>query len=138
LCGLEDFNDVYLWAPGVSKSHALGNKRQEVGAGAESNVGEFNQKMDQVLSRLDYDGSQFELLSFMQRPSGQYLVELIVKQKPSSPLNDTQLSVMQLSELKLQEFTSFFLCELNINQFLHQLMQQLKQFAPQTAYSSCE
>jgi len=93
--------------------------------GSGSTIAEFNQQLDQVLSILNYDGSRFELMSFMRRPSGQYLIELIVKQDPSSQLKEMQLNETQLSEMKQQGFISFFLGELNINQFLHQLMQQL-------------
>lgn len=46
---LEDFNDVYLWAPGVSKSHALGNKRQEVGAARYCKLEEFGE-IDEVIT----------------------------------------------------------------------------------------
>jgi len=46
---LEDFNDVYLWAPGVSKSHALGNKRQEVGAARYCKLVDFGE-IDEVIT----------------------------------------------------------------------------------------
>ncbi|MBL4798139.1 MAG: hypothetical protein JKY50_12040 [Oleispira sp.] len=79
-------------------------------------VAEFNLQMDQVLSRLNYDDHQFELMSFMRRPSGQYLIELIMK--PNQNSLETEV------KMKAQTHISFFLRELNINQFLHQLMQQ--------------
>jgi len=46
---LEDFNDVYLWAPGVSKSHALGDKRQEVGAARYCKLEDFGE-IDEVIT----------------------------------------------------------------------------------------
>jgi len=46
---LEDFNDVYLWAPGVSKSHALGDKRQEVGAARYCKLVDFGE-IDEVIT----------------------------------------------------------------------------------------
>jgi len=90
--------------------------QDKAGFGFNNNqISEFNYQLDQVLNRLDYDGRQFELMSFMQGPSGQYLVELILTPHPNThKLND-----------KNQEFINFFMTELSINQFLHQLMQQL-------------
>ncbi|OUS40510.1 hypothetical protein A9R00_05620 [Oleispira antarctica] len=69
-----------------------------------SSVSDFNQQLEQVLKSVSYDGRQFELLSFMKRPSGQYLIELVIKQE-------------------MKTYIGFFLNQLNINQFLHQLMQ---------------
>lgn len=46
---LEDFNNVYLWAPGVSKSHALGDKRQEVGASRYCKLEDFGE-IDEVVT----------------------------------------------------------------------------------------
>jgi len=83
-----------------------------------NSVAEFNQQLDRVLSRLNYDGQRFELLSLLRRPSGQYLIELTVKANQDSRLQEATISNTQV------DFISFFLAELNINQFLHQLMQQ--------------
>lgn len=80
-----------------------------------NSAAQFNLQLDQVLSQLNYADQEFELLSLLRRPSGQYLVELMMKHS-----NDSALP-----ELKAQNHISFFLAELNINQFLHQLMQQL-------------
>ncbi|OUS40509.1 hypothetical protein A9R00_05615 [Oleispira antarctica] len=46
---LEDFNNVYQWAPGVSKSHALGDKRQEVGAARYCKLEDFGE-IDEVIT----------------------------------------------------------------------------------------
>lgn len=51
---LEDFNDVYLWAPGVSKSHALGEKRQEVGAARYCKLEDFGE-IDEVVTEWNKD-----------------------------------------------------------------------------------
>lgn len=80
-----------------------------------NSAAQFNLQLDQVLCQLNYADQEFELLSLLRRPSGQYLVELMMKHS-----NDSALP-----ELKAQTYISFFLAELNINQFLHQLMQQL-------------
>lgn len=88
-------------------------------------VAAFNQQLNQVLSQLNYAGQEFELMSLLRRPSGQYLIELIVKPNQSTPLNKTSTSSAQATTSEVTtSFVSFFLAELNINQFLHQLMQQ--------------
>jgi len=46
---LEDFNNVYTWAPGVSKSHGLGNKQQEVGAARYCKLADFGE-IDEVVT----------------------------------------------------------------------------------------
>lgn len=46
---LEDFNNVYTWAPGVSESHALGNKNQEVGAARFCNLADFG-NIDEIVT----------------------------------------------------------------------------------------
>jgi len=81
-------------------------------------IADFIQNLDLVLSQLNYDGQPFELMSLLRRPTGQYLIELIVKPKQNSQSNEANNTNMQ------DGFISFFLAELNINQFLHQLMQQ--------------
>ena len=86
-----------------------------------SHVSDFNQQLEQVLKSVTYEGNQFELLSFMKRPSGQYLIELMIKHNKDSSISKKLL----LAEMQSQTHISFFLSQLNINQFLHQLMQQL-------------
>lgn len=85
-----------------------------------SSVSDFNQQLEQVLMSVSYDGSNFELLSFMKRPSGQYLIELMVKASENSLLPKALLP-----EMNAQTHVSFFLGQLSINQFLHQLIKQL-------------
>jgi len=46
---LEDFNNVYTWAPGVSESHGLGNKNQEVGAARFCKLADFG-NIDEVIT----------------------------------------------------------------------------------------
>lgn len=46
---LEDFNNVYTWAPGVSESHGLGNKQQEVGAARFCKLADFG-NIDEVVT----------------------------------------------------------------------------------------
>ena len=75
----------------------------------------FSGDIEQVLSTVHYDGARFELLSFMMRPTGEYLVELSIVQDSNAPLND----------LFDSRFISFFINKLDINYFLNQLMQQL-------------
>lgn len=46
---LADFDNVYTWAPGVSKSHGLGNKQQEVGAARYCKLSDFGE-IDEVVT----------------------------------------------------------------------------------------
>jgi hypothetical protein len=85
-----------------------------------NSVSDFNQQLEQALASVTYNGNQFELLSFMKRPSGQFLIELMIQ-----PNKDSLAAENNLSEVQNQTHISFFLEQLNINQFLHQLMQQL-------------
>lgn len=88
-------------------------------------VAKFNQQLEYVLGRLNYDGQEFELMSLLRRPSGQYLIELIVKPNHDAQLNEKGTSNPQADTSKIQaDFISFLLTELNINQFLQRLMQQ--------------
>jgi len=95
------------------------------GAALYNSASDFNQQLEQVLKSATYAGNQFELLSFMKRPSGQYLIELMIKPNKDSSISEMQLPKILLPEMKAQTHVSFFLGQLNINQFLHQLMQQL-------------
>ena len=83
-----------------------------------NNVSNFNQQLEQTLQNVSYDGNRFELLSFMKRPSGQYLIELILIREM-----EQEMTREMQQEVKAQTYISFFLHQLNINQFLHQLMQ---------------
>jgi len=75
----------------------------------------FSTDIQQVLESVHYDGTKFELLSFIKRPTGEYLVELASVQNPNQSLHG----------LNSTSFISFFISKLNINHFLNQLMQQL-------------
>jgi len=46
---LEDFNNVYTWAPGVSESHGLGSKQQEMGAARHCKLSDFG-AIDEVIT----------------------------------------------------------------------------------------
>jgi hypothetical protein len=83
----------------------------------------FSFEIEHVLKNICYDGLQFELLSFMLRPTGEYLIELCL-----SPDANKQSSEL-LVELKETKYVSLLVSELNINYFLHQLMQQLIQLS---------
>ncbi len=79
------------------------------------NTAQFSTEIEQILESVYYDGSQFELLSFIKRPTGEYLIELASVQNPNQSLND----------LSSTSYISFFISKLSINHFLNQLMQQL-------------
>ncbi len=49
---IADFNNVYTWAPGVKASHALGTKRQQVGAGRYCELADFGQ-IEEYITRWD-------------------------------------------------------------------------------------
>lgn len=71
--------------------------------------------IEDALNVINYAGIKFELLDLLLRPTGEYLVDLKVKNN-----NDHVLG-----ELANIEFISFFINQLDANYFLHQLMQQL-------------
>lgn len=75
----------------------------------------FSRDIEQVLTAVNYGGVRFELLSFMMRPTTEFLIELSVLQDPETSAN----------ELSNTRFISFLIKKLNINHFLNQLMQQL-------------
>lgn len=54
---LKDFGNVYTWAPGVEKSHSLGNKAHGVGAGRHCVLADFG-KIDEYITRWD-EGTGF-------------------------------------------------------------------------------
>lgn len=75
----------------------------------------FSLEIEKILKNIRYDKVQFELLSFMLRPTGQFLIELCLLPHAES----------QLIELKESQYISLLLSKPDINYFLHQLMQQL-------------
>lgn len=75
----------------------------------------FIADIEEVLSSVHYDGAQFELFSFMVRPTGEFLIELSILQDSNECSNDGDNT----------QFISFFINKLDINIFLNQLMQQL-------------
>ncbi len=54
---LKVFNDVYTWAPGVEVSNALGNKRQQVGAGRYCKLADFGE-IEEYITRWE-EGTGF-------------------------------------------------------------------------------
>ena len=54
---LKDFNNVYTWAPSVSDSYGLGDKREEVGAGRYCKVEGFGEIEEYI--RHWYEGTGF-------------------------------------------------------------------------------
>ncbi|MEH6450519.1 MAG: hypothetical protein V7765_17745 [Oleispira sp.] len=83
----------------------------------------FSFEIESVLKNIRYDGLQFELLSFMLRPTGEYLIELCLTSDASKQSSEL------LAELKKTKYVSLLVPELDINYFLHQLMQQLIQLS---------
>lgn len=75
----------------------------------------FSFEIETLLKSIRYDGMQFELLSFMLRPTGEYLIELSALTQTKSPL----------AELRDTQYLSLLINKLDINYFAHQLMQQL-------------
>ena len=47
---LADFNNVYTWAPGVSESHGLGSKEQQIGAARYCKLADFG-TIDEVVTQ---------------------------------------------------------------------------------------
>ena len=87
--------------------------------GPQSDPSLFKKEIEDALCRINYGGIQFELMTFMARHTGDFLVDL--KVIPSN--NHT------LSELSNTQFISLFIKKLDVNYFLHQLMQQLIQLS---------
>ena len=79
----------------------------------------FRIEIDKILKTIRYDGVQFELLSFMLRPTGEYLVEL--KLLPAAG--------RLLAELSDTKYISFMLAKPTVSYFTHQLMQHLIQLS---------
>ena len=76
-------------------------------------------EIEKILKTVRYDGVQFELLSFMLRPTGEYLVEL--KLLPAAG--------RLLAELSDTKYISFMLAKPTVSYFTHQLMQHLIQLS---------
>ena len=79
----------------------------------------FSIEIEKILKTVRYDGVQFELLSFMLRPTGEYLVEL--KLLPAAG--------RLLAELSDTKYISFMLAKPTVSYFTHQLMQHLIQLS---------
>lgn len=77
------------------------------------------EKIKDRLSTINYGGTKFELIDLILRPTGEYLIDLKV-------ITSGRLA---LTELENIQFISFFINKLDINYFLHQLMQQLIQLS---------
>ncbi|MGK0247802.1 MAG: hypothetical protein ACI910_000529 [Oleispira sp.] len=75
----------------------------------------FSVEIESILKTIRYDGVQFELFSFMFRPTGEYLVELTLLPQAGR----------QLAELSGTKYISFMLAKPTLNYFFHQLMQHL-------------
>ena len=85
---LEDFNNVYQWAPGVSKSHGLGDKRQEVGAARYCKLEDFGE-IDEVVTEWE-QGEGFTYTVSALGPLNNAVSRWTLTQKDS---NTTQLEV---------------------------------------------
>lgn len=83
-----------------------------------SSTASFEAQIRDILTRIDYGDAKFELMNFMPRPTGEFLVELKV-------VHSNHI----LKELENTQFISFFINKLDMNFFLHQLMQQLIQLS---------
>lgn len=97
----------------------LTNSRERLQPTASKTQALFCTEIEQVLKTIRYDGMQFELLSFLLRPTGEYLVELKLLPQAGD----------QLAELTGTEYISFMLAKPTINYFTHQLMQHLIQLS---------
>ena len=76
-------------------------------------------EIEKIIKTIRYDSVQFELLSFMLRPTGEYLVEL--KLLPAAG--------RLLAELSDTKYISFMLAKPTVSYFTHQLMQHLIQLS---------
>lgn len=97
----------------------LTNSRERLQPTASKTQALFCTEIEQVLKTIRYDDMQFELLSFLLRPTGEYLVELKLLPQAGD----------QLAELTGTEYISFMLAKPTINYFTHQLMQHLIQLS---------
>jgi len=97
----------------------LTNSRERLQPTASKTQALFCTEIEQILKTIRYDGMQFELLSFLLRPTGEYLVELKLLPQAGD----------QLAELTGTEYISFMLAKPTINYFTHQLMQHLIQLS---------
>ena len=97
----------------------LTNSRERLQPTASKTQALFCTEIEQVLKTIRYDDMQFELLSFLLRPTGEYLVELKLLPQAGD----------LLAELTGTEYISFMLAKPTINYFTHQLMQHLIQLS---------
>lgn len=97
----------------------LTNSRERLQPTASKAQALFCTEIEKILKTIRYDDMQFELLSFLLRPTGEYLVELKLLPKAGD----------QLAELTGTEYISFMLAKPTINYFTHQLMQHLIQLS---------
>lgn len=97
----------------------LTNSRERLQPTASKTQALFCTEIEKILKTIRYDGMQFELLSFLLRPTGEYLVELKLLPQAGD----------QLAELTGTEYISFMLAKPTINYFTHQLMQHLIQLS---------
>ena len=97
----------------------LTNSRERLQPTASKAQALFCTEIEKILKTIRYDGMQFELLSFLLRPTGEYLVELKLLPQAGD----------QLAELTGTEYISFMLAKPTINYFTHQLMQHLIQLS---------
>lgn len=79
----------------------------------------FNSEIEKILSHVCYGSAQFELMDYSSRPTGQHLFELNIVQNPTE----------NPAELEGTKFISLLIDKLDVNYFLHQLMQQLIQLS---------
>lgn len=98
-----------------SSKNLIDNKQIDKKQLSEQEISLFKNKVEHVLKSINYGAMTFELTTLMLRPTGEYLVDLKV-----SANNDHALI-----ELANTQFVSFFINQLDVNYFLHQLMQQL-------------
>lgn len=97
----------------------LTNSRERLQPTASKAQALFCTEIEKILKTIRYDDMQFELLSFLLRPTGEYLVELKLLPQAGD----------QLAELTGTEYISFMLAKPTINYFTHQLMQHLIQLS---------
>lgn len=79
----------------------------------------FNNEIKDILKRISYGSAQFELMDYSSRATGQHLFELMIVKNPD------EIS----TELEGTKFISLLIDKLDVNFFLHQLMQQLIQLS---------
>ena len=99
----------------ASSKSLLANKQIDNKQLSEQELSLFKAKIEHILNAINYGGAIFELIDLMLRPTDEYLVDLKVIASNGHAL----------TELEDTQFISFFINKLDVNYFLHQLMQQL-------------